>query len=216
MRPTAPMLRSMLATILAKPEYAPAEATWMQKVEEFLRRIANWIIRHLEGGETFGRLLDTSPILYWTIVASLLVVLAVILYHLYRGLLQVFGPRRAKSCKSGDLPPAVTTSPRTLRDMAEAAARKGDFEQAMRYLYMALLRHFDRTGVLPYQRARTNWEYVDALRGKTDLIADFQPLTLAVDRVIYGRDPADATAYETCTGLVDRLWDLVKAGAANG
>ena len=215
-RPAAPMLRSMLASILAKPEYAPAEATWLQKVEDFLRRIAMWVIQHLQGSSAFGRLWDTNPILYWMIVASLLIVLAAILYHLYLGIRHVFGPRRAKSRKSGELPPAVTTSPRTLRDMAEEAARKGDFEQALRYLYMALLRHFDRTGVLHYQRARTNLEYVDALRGKTDIVADFQPLTLVVDRVIYGRVPADAAAYQTCTGLVDRLWDLVKAGAANG
>jgi hypothetical protein len=215
-RPTAPALRASLATILAKPEYAPAQATWLQKLQDLFRRAAMWVIQRLHGGAAFGRLWDTNPILYWTIVASLLIVLAAILYHIYRGLQQVFGPRRARPRKSGELPPAVTASPRTLRDMAEAAAREGDFDQALRHLYMAVLRHFDRIGLLPYQRARTNWEYVDALRGKADLVADFQPLTLAVDRVIYGRVSADAAAYQTCTGLVDRLWDRAKTGAAGG
>ena len=216
LRPNALMLRSTLATILARPEYAPVEATWLQKIFDFFRRIGMWLAQHLHGGGALGHLMETAPVLAWTIVASLLIVLAAILYHIYRGLQQVFGPRRAKPRKTGDLPPAITTSPRTLRDMAEASAGKGDFEQALRYLYMAILRHFDRTGVLPYQRARTNWEYVDALRGNPDLIADFQPLTLTVDRVIYGRAPADAAAYATCTGLVDRLWDAARAGAAGG
>jgi hypothetical protein len=216
MRPTAPMLRAMLATILAKPEYTPGQPTWMQKILDAIGRALEWLLKHLGGAGGFGRLWDTSPILAWTIVASLILVLAAILYHVFIGLRQVFGPRGSRPRKPGELPPATTTSPRTLREMAEAAARKGDFEQALRYLYLAVLRHFDRTGVLAYQRARTNWEYVDALRGKADLVADFQPLTLTVDRVIYGRVPADAQAYQTCTGLVDRLWDQAKVGAADG
>ena len=201
-RPPASAIRADLERILAKPEYATGDPTWLQRLEE---RIVRAIAEALTHDIGFARLLNTAPVLYWTLVAGLVAILLVILYYTYLGIRATFGPTRVK--KPGTAaPPVPTTSPRALRSLADEAAGRGDFEQALRYLYLAVLRQLDRTGVLGYQRARTNWEYVDALRGKIDVAPDFVPLTLAVDRVTYGRVPAGADDYTACSERVERIW----------
>ncbi len=79
--------------------------------------------------------------------------------------------------------------PDELRDRAEAFARKGNYREALRHRFLAILVNFDARGVWRYDLRRTNWEHIAGLRRQEawkGLVAPLSDLTRRFDRVRYG------------------------------
>ncbi|HEX8465660.1 MAG TPA: DUF4129 domain-containing protein, partial [Abditibacterium sp.] len=84
--------------------------------------------------------------------------------------------------------------PDELRLRAEEYAARGEFREALRHRYLALLLQLDARGVWRYDARRTNWEHIAGLRrseSKTALVAPLSDLTRRFDRVRYGGAPCD-------------------------
>jgi hypothetical protein len=112
--------------------------------------------------------------------------------------------------------------PEELRSRAEIYASQGNYREALRHRYLALLLHLDARGVWRYDSNRTNWEHIAALRRRDsqgDLVTPLSALTRRFDRVRYGGAPcdneqwqqfdADTRTFETQTAPFERT-----AGAA--
>lgn len=82
--------------------------------------------------------------------------------------------------------------------LAEQQARAGDFRRAFRLTYLATLVALDTGGVLRFDRSKTNWEYLRALRasGRDDVFQSLSPLTREFDRLWYGFGSATAADYQ--------------------
>lgn len=205
-RPSAEWLRSELARILAGPEYHQPELTWLRNI---LRRVLEWL-GHLLGGwsPAVSRLLESRPVLYWAVVTALVVLLALLLYHIGLTLVQTLrGPKRPKT-------PAVRAPvvlPEALRERAARLSREGRYGEAVRLLYEALLRQLDRGSLLRYDSSRTNREHLAALGERDDLTREMRPLTDLMDSILYGGRTPGAPEYGTCVELVERAWALVEA-----
>ena len=85
----------------------------------------------------------------------------------------------------------------SLLALAEQSAKSGDHRRAFRLVYLASLVTLDTDGVLRFDRSKTNWEYLRALRasGRGDVYTALTPLTREFDEVWYGFAPTNASQY---------------------
>jgi hypothetical protein len=81
--------------------------------------------------------------------------------------------------------------------LAEEQANKGDYRRAFRLVYLAALVALDTGGVLRFDKSKTNWEYLRALRsaGRSDIYSALTPLTREFDQVWYGLSRTDVSQY---------------------
>ena len=90
---------------------------------------------------------------------------------------------------SGEDAELLLLPPDELRARAERLAAEGQFGQALRHRYVAILLSLDGQKVWRYDTRRTNWEHIAALRKKREtqmLVAPLSGLTERFDRVRYG------------------------------
>lgn len=103
----------------------------------------------------------------------------------------------------------------SLLALAEQQAKAGDYRRAFRLVYLASLVALDTNGVLHFDRSKTNWEYLRAMRasGRGDVYTALTPLTREFDQVWYGFAPADASQYARALAQYHAL-QAAPAGAA--
>ena len=85
----------------------------------------------------------------------------------------------------------------SLLALAEQQAKMGDYRRAFRLVYLASLITLDTDGILRFDRSKTNWEYLRALRasGRGDVYTALTPLTREFDQVWYGFAPTNSSQY---------------------
>jgi hypothetical protein len=107
---------------------------------------------------------------------------------------------RATAHFDGEDAELLLLPPDELTERARKFAEQGNFREALRHLYVALLLNLDRNGVWRYDARRTNWEHIADLqrsiatqstlgalqRPAVEILAD---LTRRFDRVRYGNAP---------------------------
>jgi hypothetical protein len=89
--------------------------------------------------------------------------------------------------------------PTELRSRADEYAAQGNFREALRHRYLALLVQLDTRGVWRYDARRTNWEHIAALRrqeNKQILVSPLSELTRRFDRVRYGGAACDIEQWQ--------------------
>ena len=98
---------------------------------------------------------------------------------------------------------------------AERQAKEGDYRRAFRLVYLAALVSLDTGGVLRFDRSKTNWEYLRALRsaGRPDIYAAMTPLTREFDQVWYGFAHADVSHYHRALAQYQALLAAPHAAA---
>jgi hypothetical protein len=188
-----------LRHILSAPPYARSEASpppaWMTDLLSWLGRLIERLLSPL-GSLPSG----TGSSLAWAIAAvGILLVLGVILslaLRLRRGLVgEAARPEEAEE---------VLTA-REAIDQAGELARGGDYRAAVRYLYLAALLRLDERGMLRYDRALTNREYLDRTRDNPALRAALTPIVETFDTVWYGHVALTRDDFESFRDQVERL-----------
>ena len=101
----------------------------------------------------------------------------------------------------------------SLLALAEQQAKTGDYRRAFRLVYLASLVTLDTDGVLRFDRSKTNWEYLRALRasGRGDVYTALTPLTREFDQVWYGLAPTDSSQYAWALAQYRALKDSARA-----
>jgi hypothetical protein len=97
---------------------------------------------------------------------------------------------------------------------ADNLARDGQFLQAARSLYLAVLSLLHRRRFLRCEPTRTNGEYVQQLRlapeAPSDLHAPFEEFTGLFERKWYGDRACEPEEYRACRALAEEIQRLVK------
>ena len=104
----------------------------------------------------------------------------------------------------------------SLLALAEQQAKAGDYRRAFRLVYIATLVALDSGGVLRFDRSKTNWEYLRALRaaGRGDVFEAMTPLTREFDQVWYGFARTDAVHYARALAQYQALLSAPQGQAA--
>ena len=131
--------------------------------------------------------------LFYAVVAAILALVAWFLFRAFGG---KWGRRnvRRTAVLEGEDAQLLLLPPDELRLRAEEFAAKGQFREALRHRYLALLLQLDARGVWRYDARRTNWEHIASLRrseSKSALVPALSDLTRRFDRVRYGGAPCD-------------------------
>jgi len=91
------------------------------------------------------------------------------------------------------------------RDQAGDLARSGDYRTAVRLLYLSALLWLDEQGLLRYDRALTNREYLERVRDAPELHTRLAPVVETFDRVWYGHLGIDRAAFEAYRDQIETL-----------
>ncbi len=190
--------------VLARPEFASAP----YPPPPLIDRLADWLSRQWDKIHwPHAPHVHASPVNlpspnFGFIKGLLYVLLAGAAAVLVAVLVQLLSRRqaRARATPLFDGAEAALVEARdtdSLFALAERQAREGDYRRAFRLVYLATLIALDTGGVLRFNRSRTNWEYLRALRasGRDDVYRALLPLTRDFDRVWYGFAPAGPSEY---------------------
>ncbi len=159
---------------------------------------------------------------FWAVVASLLAFLLVAAYRIFAGNIRFGGRRKKKDDEQleGEDAELLLLPPDELGERAANFAREGNFREALRHRYIAMLLRLDGRGVWRYDTRRTNWEHIAALRrgapqnipgGNNEMVAPLSDLTRRFDRVRYGSAPCDAADWQR----FERDATALEAGASS-
>lgn len=211
--------REAARAILARPEFRPVASPDAPEVEEaqgpsgfskwwdeFWARLWRWLQKRdstpreaptpvAPGGEMLG------ANVVMLVVTGLLV--GTLLFLLLRGL----GRKRAQEATPDvegaaaeealvdDPMSALARPPEGWASLADQLAAQGQFRDAIRHLYLALLSRLHRAGAIDYDSTLSNWEYLAAFKGPGEWKPPFRELTLRFDFVWYGNRDATQSSY---------------------
>lgn len=188
-----------LTRILAQPEYQQAqqqESAIKQWITKILREVQAWFRK------LFSASPKAQPSQFTLNLTRLLiggVLLLALLYALYK-FFRWFGTRQRRAeTESGprEILGEVISESATTEDLlaaARALAAQGDYRGAIRRAYIALLFELEQRGKLRLHRAKTNRDYLEALRDEASLYPSFVALTRMFERIWYGH--AHATEFD--------------------
>jgi hypothetical protein len=205
--------RAIAREVLSGPAFASDPVPPPSWAEEKMKAFNKWLERTLN--KLFQKpvkntnLPTISPKVMWGFVWILIAGLFALLVWIVA---QIIGRRQARAkplaLSSTEEALVEARDKETLLTLAEKHARNGEYRYAFRLVYLAVLIALDTEGVLRFDRSKTNWEYVRALRGtgRQDVYDVLVPLTRDFDRVWYGL--ATAAAPEVYRRAVDEYEKL--------
>jgi hypothetical protein len=81
---------------------------------------------------------------------------------------------------------ALAQAPESWAGLADSLAAKGEYREAIRHLYLALLSTLHRAGHIDYEPTLSNWDYLRHFRGPVSAKPPFRELTSRFDFAWYG------------------------------
>jgi hypothetical protein len=123
------------------------------------------------------------------------------------------GEKKAASEQSDVQPDQI--APAALWQQADELARQGQFLEAVRRLYLAVLAVLHRSRLIRYEKTRTNGEYLRQVRRAAEASPAVYPafgrLTGLFDQKWYGDRSCDGGEYGACRELAEQVRAEVKA-----
>ncbi|HEX8706040.1 MAG TPA: DUF4129 domain-containing protein [Myxococcaceae bacterium] len=214
--------------ILSRPEFAvappPDQAGEKQEDQSpgWWQQFVDWLVKTLE--ELFKRDRDAinhSPNLAPSTGASAANVLVVILIGvalavLVAVLVRAFVKRDQDSPQlevstyessvlAQDPMSALSRPPEGWAHLADELASKGEYREAVRSLYLALLSRLHREGAILYDSTLSNWDYLRNFKGRREWLPPFRELTRRFDFAWYGNLPVGADGYRDFRALTQPM-----------
>jgi len=204
---TVPALANAdLQSILRRSEFQwPEEETGTSWWDEFWRRFWAWVDSWWPQGDAGA---GGPSLLNYLMTALGTAVLAAVLFFVLRALSINFVPDMALNAdQDGDLIPLTAEA---ALQQAQTFSAGGDYRTAVRYLYLSALLSLEERGLLRYNRAQTNREYLRSVAHRPELAAVLRDVVDVFDRVWYGFQPLDQDEY---SHYADRVAELNRTRA---
>jgi hypothetical protein len=191
--------RASIADILSRPEFQTTkkEKTPFEKMKEWLaEKLVQWLSRVAPGADVKSA--KYAAILRIVLYVALGVGLVWLGWILYRRFLKrepAADTDKGRRVILGEVLDEKTTVEEL---MAEAAkyAQAGDYRQAIRKVYIALLYDMDKREVIRIEPSLTNREYLRAVRAQVKLYPPMRDMTDRFDLVWYGQGTVGVGEYE--------------------
>ncbi len=100
---------------------------------------------------------------------------------------------------------ALARPPEGWAHLADELAAQGEYREAVRSLYLALLSRLHREGAILYDSTLSNWDYLRDFKGRRDWLPPFRELTRRFDFAWYGNLPVGADGYHDFRALTQPL-----------
>jgi hypothetical protein len=109
------------------------------------------------------------------------------------------------SALSDDPASALSRPPEGWAHAADELAARGEYREAVRCLYLALLSRLHREGAITYDVTLSNWDYLRHFKGRRDWLPPFRELTRRFDFAWYGNLPVGQEGYRDFRLLTEPL-----------
>ena len=184
-----------LGDILSRPEFQwqePEPTLWQQLRERVLRLFFNMLPDQVGDARL-------STVLF---AAAGLLLLLLLLYYAARTLRRDF---TSASARDDEREAARSLRADHALAQAQTLSEQGDYRQAVRYLYLSTLLLLDERGLLPYDRTRTNREYLLGVAHRPQLAIVLEEIIEIFERSWYGLQVPDAQTYSRFESQVQDL-----------
>lgn len=191
--------RQQLTEILQRAEFRdPADnpvSKFMRELRERIMELLTELLQTLFGGAR-GATFESG------LRAVILAAGAVALFLLARSIAQAIGRRKRAEKKKREKRTVLgeeldeTTTAADLATAARELAARGEYRDAVRKLFVALLYQLDERKIVRLQAEATNREYLALVRRVSRLHPPMAAMAETFDRVWYGREPIDRERYE--------------------
>jgi hypothetical protein len=200
------------------PEHGPWQRflEWLaQRLEELFRREAR-STRDSERNVGEGGLLAANALVVMLIAGAL----AVLGWVLWRSWAQRAGADGGAALEvstqdatslAADPMNALSRPPEGWAQLADTLAARGEYREAVRGLYLALLSRLHHEGVIHYDSHASNWDYLRQFRGRGEWKPSFRELTLRFDFAWYGNLPVGPEGYRDFRSLCAPLLSTAAA-----
>ncbi len=135
-------------------------------------------------------------VLFWTIALSLTLWVLWQLYQLFQPYLALEGFVRPRQHKTGPTVAAPLSEAQWLQ-RSQSLARQGNYREACRALYHALLQKLDAMAIVPAQASRTDGEYLDCLQILPDP-RPYQALIQVHEELCFGNAVITQETFHRC------------------
>jgi len=188
--------RTLLNNILARNEFRNVHGqTWMDRLKQ---RLTEWLIRLLGRAFASSAIPVISNVVVYGLIALAVLALA---YWMYRSV-------RENARLETVLPEAVAVSdkewPIWVRE-AQAAAARGEWHNAIHLAYWGGISFLEMQGAWRPDIARTPREYLRLLPAASAHRPALRALTMRLEAVWYGMQPADADGFQQTLAELERL-----------
>ncbi|HEY0096833.1 MAG TPA: DUF4129 domain-containing protein, partial [Archangium sp.] len=191
-------------------EEAPPSGLW-QRFMKWLLELLEKLFRRAETPSrapvsSGGGGLAVANVLVVVLIAAALVVLVLVLLRAL-GEAKAGEDRRLEvstqdaSTLAADPMNALARPPEGWAHLADELAARGEYREAVRSLYLALLSRLHREGVIHYDTALSNWDYLRQFRSRREWVPSFRELTRRFDFAWYGNLPVGADGYRDFRAL---------------
>ena len=193
--PTPERIRRALDAVFGRPEFNPASRR--VDVQQSLVDFFTWL----------GSLSTTSPLQYWLLLIGCLLLLTVLVAHISWTILSAFSAAR-RFRRAGESVRQRRRLSAAAATAADQAATAGDYTEAVRCLFLALVYHFDENGRIIYSPSGTNREYLLAFADRPGVLRDLAVFVDILDDNWYGQQPTPPEQYHRCRELFARMDQL--------
>ncbi|WP_224249397.1 DUF4129 domain-containing protein [Hyalangium gracile] len=100
---------------------------------------------------------------------------------------------------------ALSRPPEGWAHLADELAARGEYREAIRSLYLALLSRLHRDGAILYDSTLSNWDYLRQFKGRREWLSPFRELTRRFDFAWYGNLPVGLDGYRDFRTLTEPL-----------
>ncbi len=205
-----------------EPEQKPPEPLgWWEKLEKWWdglwKKIGDWLKELFRpkrkpefdvpaGGIGLGGL---GNVVFIALIAAVLVLLVYLLVKARAGRSSATDDGGAGASPGSPLEEnpmsALARPPEGWASSADELAAKGEYREAVRHLYLALLSKLHRVGAIDYDPAKSNWDYFRGFKGRREWVPPFRELTSRFDFTWYGKLGATADGYRSFRELARPL-----------
>jgi hypothetical protein len=95
-------------------------------------------------------------------------------------------------------------------------AARGNYREAVRCLYLALLSRLHRDGAITYDVTLSNWDYLRHFKGQREWLPPFRELTRRFDFAWYGNVPVGVEGYQDFRLLTEPMLNPPTSREASG
>lgn len=208
--PSKPIFDETIKVILSRPEYkylTGGIGDFIGRIKDMLREGLGKILE-----KTFSNLSNTPEISdrLSTIfmIIGLLIIIVIIVFIIIKINKAFDNKTRVKEILGERIDARVT--PNSLRNKGQEFINKGDFRQAIRYDFIAVLLLMHEKNLLYFDETKTGEEINNYLiRNKFEMVGVFRKLVSIFNSSWYGHKTSNEKLYDEWSNTIDLIWNEV-------
>lgn len=166
-------------------------------LERLLLLLSQWI--------GFQYLATAAPWLLYTILILAFIVLILVLFRSHFQGIFLHDKKEGINITRNEIDESVN-----FEELLNDALARNNYNLAVRYLYLILLRQLNTLKLISYKPGKTNIEYISEINNP-EIVPLFRTVTRNYEYAWYGQFPLDQQAYRTiedsCKNLTEKLHD---------